>query len=237
MKFFKNLKNLIIKKMPHLLLLLSLFVISIIIGSYFPEKVPMHWNAHGMVDLYGTKFEVIFSLPIGAALVFIAGVFCETRFILPSNKMRSLISFFQFFFLMIFFILQLPVLLRPNNIFLEQERLMSIPAALLFAYVGRMMDKAEYQSLFGFKTKWTMESPQTWEKTNRLASILFSVLAVLMAIPVFIPAIFYYVFIIPVILVFIVLIFYSKVVFARYRDEQQKNEPQRKNSEDEPKDK
>ena len=131
-------------------------------------------------------------------------------------------SFFQIFFLMIFFVLQLSALLRPNNIFLQQERLMSIPAALLFAYVGRVMDKAAYQSLFGFKTKWTMENQKTWDKTNNLASILFSVLAVLMMIPVFVPALFYYVLIIPVVLVLIVLVFYSKAIYAQCREEEEK---------------
>ncbi|GAB1455843.1 hypothetical protein MASR2M48_11500 [Spirochaetota bacterium] len=36
------------------------FLVSILLYSKLPEQLPMHWNAKGEIDRYGSKFEGAF---------------------------------------------------------------------------------------------------------------------------------------------------------------------------------
>ena len=208
----KKLKFFLLRKAPHLLLLALLFAVSLLVGFYLPQKIPLHWDRQGAVDRIGTKYELVFLLPCAAAIIFAVGVFAENRFILPSRKLRGFISFMQFFFLVLIFTLQARNLLRVSNIRTPIERLMTIPALLLYMYVGGMFYDAEYMSLFGVKTKWTLASRTVWARTNRLASVLFRVSAWLMLIPVYYYRLFYIFLSVPPILSFITAIIYSKVI-------------------------
>ena len=208
----KKLKFFISRKAPHLFLLATLFAVSLIIGAYLPQRIPLHWDRQGAVDRIGLKYELIFLLPCAAAIIFAVGVFAESRFILPSHKLRGFISFIQFFFIVLLFVLQARNLLRAGGIWAPIERLMTIPALLLYMYVAGMFYDAEYMSLFGVKTKWTLDDETVWEKTNRLASRLFRVSAALMLIPVYFYRLFYICLAVPPVLSFISAVIYSKII-------------------------
>ena len=208
----KKLKYFIIRKAPHLLLLAMLFAVSMLVGSFMPQRIPLHWDRQGAVDRIGLKYELIYLLPCAAVIIFAAGVFVESRFILPSHKMRGFMSFIQFFFLILFFTLQARSLLRSGNIWTPIERFMTIPALLLYIYVAGMFNEAEYLSLFGVKTKWTLENQTVWERTNRLISRLFRISAGLMLIPVYFYRLFYIFVAVPPALSFITAVIYSKAI-------------------------
>jgi len=208
----KKIGRFIARKAPHLLLLATLFAVSAITGLYLPKRIPLHWDKQGIVDRIGPKYELILLLPCAAVIVFAVGVFAESRFILPSRKMRGFIAFTQFFFLVLIFVLQAKNLLQAGNIQTPIERLTPIPALLLYAYVAGVLGDAEYQSIFGVKTKWTMNSPAVWEKTNRLASRLFQCSAAMMLVPLFVYRLFYLFLLLPPALSFIISAAYSKII-------------------------
>jgi uncharacterized membrane protein len=150
-----------------------------------PGQVPMHWDASGLADRFGSKYELMLGLPFGAAVALAAGALAEGRLVLPPHALRRFISFLQFFFLSVFFVLQVAALLRANRVAVETERLIAVPAAILFAYAGSALDGAGFQSLFGVKTRWTMADEGVWRRTNRLAAVLFTcaAFAMLAALP------------------------------------------------------
>jgi len=215
----KKFINYIMRKVPHLILLITLFAVSLLIGSYLPQNIPLHWDRDGIVDRIGTKYELIFLFPCAAAIIFAAGIFMESRFVLPTHKLRGFITFMQFFFLVIFFVLQVRGLLRAENIWVPIERLMTIPILMLFLYVSVMFNDAEYLSLFGIKTKWTLESKAVWEKTNRLASRLFKISTALMLIPIYYYRLFYILLAIPPTVSFVAAAVYSKVIAEKDDEE------------------
>jgi len=200
------------QKIPHLLSLVTLFIVSLAAGAFLPRRIPLHWDNYGVVDRLGSKYELILILPFAATLIFMAGVMIERRFILPSLKMRGLMSFIQFFFIVLFYVLQARALLRAADVWIAVERMMAIPSMLLFAYVGLMLRDAEYLSLFGIKTKWTLNHRIIWERTNRLASRLFLIASVLMIAPMFNHRLFYICLIVPPVLSFITATVYSKII-------------------------
>ena len=207
----KKIKFYLVSKLPHIMLLVMLFVVSFLVGIYLPLKIPLHWDVLGVADRIGSKYELILLLPCAATIVLAVGVFTESRFILPSQKLRGLMTFMQFLFLVLFFVVQVRNLLRAANIWMPIERLMTIPALLLYIYVANMLYDAEYMSLFGIKTKWTLNNRSVWMNTNRLASRLFSFSAILMLIPIFFYKLFYIFLAVPPISTFIIATIYSIV--------------------------
>ena len=208
----KKLKYYLMRKAPHLLLLAAMFAASLLVGLYLPQRIPLHWDSRGIVDRIGSKYELILLLPCAAVVVFAVGAFAESRIVLPSHKLRGLMSFMQFFFLLLFFIVQARNLLRAENIWMPIERFMALPALLLYMYVASMLNGAEYMSLFGIKTKWTLDSRAVWEKTNRLASRLFRISAALMLIPMYFYSLFYVFLAVPPILSFVTAAVYSILI-------------------------
>ncbi|MDR1440680.1 MAG: DUF1648 domain-containing protein, partial [Clostridiales bacterium] len=191
-RIYRAAKPAVKRKAPHTALMLLLFAVSAASGAFLPDLVPTHWDSRGMIDGYGSKYELIFLLPAGALLVFAVGNFAESRFRLPNRKMREFLSFLQFFFLVIFAIVQIKALLGAQNIFFAVERLLAVPAALLFDFAGRAARDAEHGSLFGIQTKWTLGNPGVWGKTNRLAAYLFRISAAAMLASAFFPGAFRY---------------------------------------------
>jgi uncharacterized membrane protein len=206
----KRLKIYLMRKSPHFLLLILMFAVSMLVGLYLPKVIPTHWDEYGVVDRLGSKYELIFALPCAAVLVYAAGAFAESRITLPSHKIRGFMSFIQFLFVVLFFVIQSRNLLRASDIWAPIERFISIPALMLYAYVAGMFGGAEYLSLFGIKTKWTMNSRAVWERTNRLAARLFYISAALMLIPIFLYELFFVFLTVPPALSFIVAAIFSK---------------------------
>jgi len=64
---YKRLKYFLLRKSPHLLLIAALFAVSMLVGAYLPQTIPLHWNKEGVVDRIGTKYELVFLLPCAAA--------------------------------------------------------------------------------------------------------------------------------------------------------------------------
>ena len=203
----------IIQKAPHLLMLALLFAVSLLVGAYLPLRIPLHWDKQGVVDRIGLKHELIFLLPFAAALIFAIGVYAESRFVSPSRKLTGVISFIQFFFISLIFVLQIRALLRACGIWIPMERLMTIPTLILFAFVSGLFYGAEYRSGFGVKTKWTVGSRVVWERTNKLACVLFRCSAGLMLIPIFFYESFYIFLAAPPAVSLIVAVIYSRAIY------------------------
>jgi uncharacterized membrane protein len=221
----KKFIHFIIKKAPHILLLIMLFAVSVLFGLYLPQKIPLHWDSQGIIDRVGTKYELVFLLPCAAAIIFAVGIYAESRFILPSRKMRSFLSFIQFFFLVLFFALQTRNLLRAVDIWTPVERLISVPMLLFYAYAANVFGDAEYLSQFGIKTKWTIGSKSVWDLTNQFASRLFKICALLMLIPIFNHKLFYAFLLVPPALSILLAILYSHAlsnldIEAKKRDDE-----------------
>lgn len=56
---------------------------------------------------------------------------------------------------------------------LDVNRGAALLIGALFVVLGLLMPRARQNPLFGVRTYWTLRSPESWAKTNRLAGTLF----------------------------------------------------------------
>lgn len=138
-------------------------------------QVPIHWNAAGQPDDYGSKFVGIFLLPLVS--VGIVALFSLIRYIDPkrANIERSAAAFRATLYGVLCFMLALHVAAMLNTVgYTFNLGYVAAPAVgIMFIVMGNYMGKIRRNYMFGVRTPWTLASELSWNKTHRLAGKLF----------------------------------------------------------------
>ena len=154
-----------------------MFAVSLWVWPQVPDnaQVPIHWNAAGQPDDYGSKFVGIFLMPlVGIGIV---ALFSLIRYIDPKrvNIERSATAFRATLFGVLFFMLALHIATMLNIVgYTFNVGYVAAPAVgIMFIVMGNYMGKIRRNYMFGVRTPWTLASELSWNKTHRLAGKLF----------------------------------------------------------------
>lgn len=160
-------------------LILILIVLGFALGGYFypslPDRVPVHWNANGDINGYGSKLFGAFGLPLinlGMYLMFILLPNIDPK----KKNYNNFMSTYQFlkYLLIIFFLgIQLMTLLIATGVVVNKPILVQIMISLLFILLGNVMGRLKPNYFVGIKTPWTLANEDVWKKTHRLAAPLW----------------------------------------------------------------
>lgn len=147
------------------------------------ERFPVHWNASGVADRYGSRNEVLFNLSIMPLTgVFVALIFYFIPKIEPMQKNLSANSraytltwaaTMALLTLMSFMIAKTYVNLSEASQMLADPKYFAFGISLFFIFLGNIMGKIRQNFMFGVRTPWTLSSDISWEKTHRIAGRLF----------------------------------------------------------------
>lgn len=160
--------------------------------AQLPEgaQIPVHWNAYGEVDRYGSIFEGLFLIPLvtaGVALLLWAIPKIDPRRIniaQSAKAYRATWAGLLIFMAIMHVSLVLNALGYPINI----GMVVPVLVGILFLVIGNYMGKIRSNFMFGIRTPWTLSSDLSWNKTHRLGGRLFMVIGLLMIATVFLPA-------------------------------------------------
>jgi uncharacterized membrane protein len=158
------------------------------VWNTLPEEVPMHFNAKGEVDRYGSKDELI-----GLLFMLNLPLYFIMRFapqIDPKKKINEkqlfglrlvLHLFISAIALFIIYSTQQGALANPFGI-------VSL-VGLLFAALGFFFRSIKPNYFIGIKTPWTLESEEVWNKTHQVSGPVWIAGGVFMALsPLFAKA-------------------------------------------------
>lgn len=167
------------------LLILAIIIIPAIylldIWADLPEEVPMHWNASGEIDRYGSKNELV-------GLLFMLNL--PLYFILkyaPKIDPKKKISETQLAGLRIVMHLFMSAL-AVFIIYSTKQAELSSPfglvsiVGLLFAGLGWYFPRIKPNYFIGIKTPWTLENDEVWHRTHKASGPVWIVGGILMAI-------------------------------------------------------
>ena len=136
-----------------------------------PDRMPMHFNARGEVDRYGSKLEAVLFCPIMMAVllavfVLIPRMLPEGKKIDPFQKAWDIvvITIMGFMACVQFMILN-PGLLGTGQ---GQVKFMMAAMSILFVIIGNMLGKTERNYVMGIRTPWTLEDDEVWHRTHHL---------------------------------------------------------------------
>jgi uncharacterized membrane protein len=158
------------------------------VWNTLPEEVPMHFNAKGEVDRYGSKDELI-----GLLFMLNLPLYFIMRFapqIDPKKKINEkqlfglrlvLHLFISAIALFIIYSTQQGALANPFGI-------VSL-VGLLFAALGFFFRSIKPNYFIGIKTPWTLESEEVWNMTHRVSGPVWIAGGIFMALsPLFAKA-------------------------------------------------
>jgi uncharacterized membrane protein len=176
----------------QILILLLPVCVAALLWDKLPERMPIHWNAHGEIDGYAAKPFATFFVP--ALNFFIVTVSYLVSLIDPKvrnaspDSQKSYRKMFRLVQLVIsgfMAIMALSILGIAAGLSLDMMRIMGIAFALLTGIIGNFMGKIRPNYFLGIRTPWTLESPQVWIKTHRFSGRLWVALAILLLIAAF----------------------------------------------------
>lgn len=209
----KNLPKLIITS----LIILIPIVIGLILWDKLPDQVPMHWNAQGEVDGYGTKFQAVFLMPL--VLVAFQWI-CVLGTSLDPKKQNINDKIFTF----VLWIIPVISLLCNSMVFatalghkVSVEIIMPLFMGALFVIIGNYMPKCKQSYTVGIKLPWTLDNEENWNKTHRLAGFLWVIGGVIIMATAFLGA--FWLFFIVLIPMVIVPFVYSYLLYKKNKTE------------------
>ncbi|HEY3875532.1 MAG TPA: SdpI family protein [Candidatus Kapabacteria bacterium] len=160
---------------PLLVVLAAPFVSFAVTLSSLPSQVPMHFDAHGTINRYGSPWELLIlpfiNVGVAAVLYFIPRLDPKQQNIHASSPAYRWIRFaIAAFFTYIFFLTQA----SSFNPRFDVGPLIAIGVLVLFFALGFAMPKLKQNYMIGIRLPWTLESEENWNRTHAFSGKLWT---------------------------------------------------------------
>jgi len=159
-----------------------------------PEKIPIHWNAQGEINGWGSKPWAFLS---PAIMVFMLGLLRVIPWLSPKHfevdTFRSTYAFIVMLVMALFAFIHLLTLLPPLGYQIRTEKTLLAGMMLFFMLLGNVLGKVQRNFFVGVRTPWTLASERVWTETHRLAARVFvgtgalGFVSVLLGSSIFVP--------------------------------------------------
>jgi uncharacterized membrane protein len=202
-------------------IILGLVIIMVGIGVYsyprMPELVAIHWNAQGIPNGFGSRFEGAFLTPLITIGVVALLLVVPAIDPLKANIAKFRKDYNSFLVALLAFLTYLQVLTVGLNLgYPWNLTQFLIPGFGIFIYAtGVLLGKAKRNYFIGIRTPWTLSSDSVWNKTHKLGGLLFKISGVISLLGIVAPGLVFLFLIVPLIAASTITIIYSYFVFRR----------------------
>ena len=163
----------------------SLLAFSFASSYYFyldlPEKIVTHWGITGQPDGYSGK-DMILLMPFLTLVMFILFVLIPKIDPLKENIEKFADAYDDFILVFLLFMFYISSLMLLWNLGLKFDMNVAIiPSfSFLFFFLGEMMNSVKRNYMIGVRTPWTLANDEVWDKTHKLASKVFKIIAIIL---------------------------------------------------------
>ena len=163
--FKQNKWKLVVSSLAILLPILA----GVCFWNKLPDQVPMHWNAQGEVDGYGSRAMLVFGMPAVMLAVHWVAVFITA--LDPKNRDQSQKVMGLTLWIVPIVSLFLSAIMYPMAMghALPITKLTMSWIGLLFVVLGNYMPKCKQNSTIGIRVPWTLDNEENWNATHRFA--------------------------------------------------------------------
>jgi uncharacterized membrane protein len=196
----------------------AIIAVQLIVAVYgfvvLPATVPIHWGANGQVNGYGPKWLGTFLYPLMSAGIYIlvrallaAGPRLGGREATAANLRITKLVIVGVLLLML--IIQLATLAQTLGAGFDLMQIVTLALSLLFIFLGNYMGKIRRNFWVGIRTPWSIANDVVWERTHRVGGWLFVVVGLIGILCSFVPALYLWGLMVPLLIVVVFLCFYS----------------------------
>jgi uncharacterized membrane protein len=166
------------------LLVALAWVLSLAALPFAPGSVPTHWGIDGQPDQWAAPVPGLFIAPA------IMGCIAVLVYYLPRIDPRrrnyaafgSTYTLIQVGLIGFLFVLHLITLAAALGIRIDMNRVITPLVGALLVVLGNVMGKVRPNWFVGFRTPWTLHSPDVWTRTHRFGGRLMVVLGLAMCV-------------------------------------------------------
>ncbi len=197
----KNLGKIIISTVVILLPMAA----GIILWNKLPDTMATHFGASGKADGFSAKSFAVFGLPLIMAVLQWLGLLITAKD--PKNKEQSRKAFNIALWTMPVMSVVVNALIYAIALDAEIkiEKIMPLIFGLGFIIVGNYLPKCKQNSTIGIKLSWTLADEENWNRTHRVAGIIWVIGGILMLSGVFLPIKVYLITFIPTVFLMILI--------------------------------
>ena len=200
---------------------LTLIIAAFLAGAYvypmLPETVATHWDEHGNPNGWSSREFAVFFFP--AMMLALLALLAYLPHFDPLRKNVEKFSGTWNLFKVIFiaFMLYIYLLSLAANLGMGINiGYAMMPAfALLFWFMGVLVEKAKTNWFIGIRTPWTLSSKQVWDRTHKLGAKHYKACALIVLLGLAFPEFTIWFVIVPIILTSIFLFVYSYLEYRK----------------------
>lgn len=160
-------------------LVLLTFVITGVFLTVAPDQIPVHYNIHGDIDRWGSKYEFLvfpfISLFFGGIMAWVAKATGkkgeETNEKVVTGMTVVVLIFFNAMFAFFMWKALTPDSLS-GGLGDVGVKILLLMMSALFIPLGNVMPKTIRNGMVGLRTKWSMADDVCWQKSQRLGGML-----------------------------------------------------------------
>lgn len=179
----RNKKQLILTSVLTLLPIL----IGVVLWNRLPEEFPIHWNFQGEVDDWCGKTFAVFGIPVILLAIHWACILATAMDPKRKSGNEKVIQLV----LWLIPIISLGMNCLVYTVALGREvnvnLILPVLVGIVFVVIGNYMPKCQQSYTIGIKLPWTLDDPENWNKTHRLAGPFWMVCGILMILGALTP--------------------------------------------------
>lgn len=172
------------RKWIPLVIILATFAFGVAVYDRLPEHMPMHWNARGEVDGYGSRFWGTFAIP--AFLLVLWGILRAVPYLDPRRenieKFRGAYENLIIAVIAFTAMIQVAVVGSALGWPIAVGRIVPVGVGVLFLYLGSLLPRFRSNFFLGIRTPWTLSSDAVWTKTHRVGGSMMVAVGLLLVI-------------------------------------------------------
>lgn len=160
-------------------LILLGFVLAGIFLSIAPEEIAVHYNFRGEVDRWGSPYEFLLmpfmNLFFGIGMILLARHEGKQGRGMNEKVVSIMTALVLVMFNLIWvFFMWIAVDLRESGDAIGElpGKLLVLLLAASFVPLGNLMPKAQRNSIFGLRTKWSMADDWCWQQSQRIGGFM-----------------------------------------------------------------
>ena len=148
-------------------------IIGLILWNDLPDTIATHWGINGEPDGYSSKAFAVFAFPLLLLVVHWICAFAS-KFD-PKNKEINpkMISIVLWICPAISLVMNTLVYLIALGKEIKFVFCVIVFMGLMFIIIGNYLPKCKQSYTMGIKLPWTLESEENWNKTHRMAGVLW----------------------------------------------------------------
>ena len=174
-------------KLVNLAILVLIFASTLVAIVLLPDIVPVHFDIHGEVDRWGSKYEMLI-LPVSLALIWVLGdksIGFFTKRVGDSDDgkpksdaennektlSKTLTVTYAIMAVANFSVIYSTFANLENNTLPEIDviKIIVMLMGLMFICLGNFMPKTRINGVMGLRLSWTAYNDNTWRKSNLFA--------------------------------------------------------------------